>query len=119
MGKSIAIACALALAATSGIAQAQSRRAQEAQETGIAEIHQWVKIGRKTCMLDHFHDGSGSGSTRAEAERAAIKAWAEFTAWEYGTPWGRYSIAASRKADCSRSSGGWTCAVQARPCRPY
>lgn len=90
-----------------------------AQETGIAAIHAWVKVGSKTCMADHFHDGSGTGPTRATAERAAIRSWAEFTAWEYGDPWGRYAIAASKKATCSQESGSWRCAVEARPCRPY
>lgn len=119
MRKSVVGACVLALVGTLGTAEAQSRRGQQAQETGMAQIHQWVKVGRKTCMLDHFHDGSGNGSTRKQAERAAIAAWAEFTAWEYGSPWGRYAIAESKRMDCSQSGGGWSCAVQARPCRPY
>jgi|SoiMetStandDraft_2_1073263.scaffolds.fasta_scaffold230016_1 hypothetical protein len=89
------------------------------RETGIAKIHPWVKVGGKTCMLDHFHDGGGNGHTRAQAERAAIRSWAEFTAWEYGDPWGRYSVAISRKMTCSQTSGSWSCAVKARPCRPY
>lgn len=89
------------------------------QETGIAAIHAWVKVGRKTCMTDHFHDGSGTGPTRATAERAAIRSWTEFTAWEYGDPWGRYSIAASKKATCSEESATWRCAVEARPCRSH
>jgi len=91
--------------------------AAESQETGLAEIHAWVRVGGKTCMLDHFHDGSGTGRTRAQAQRAAIRSWAEFTAWEYGDAWGRYSMAASRKASCSRESGSWRCTVEARPCR--
>ena len=119
MRKSIAGACALAVVATCSIAQAQSRRAVEAEETGVAQIHAWMKVGRKTCMVDHFHDGSGTGPSRKQAERAAITAWSEFTAWEYGTPWGRYTIAESRKMDCSQSGSGWNCAVQARACRPY
>ncbi len=109
---------ALGIALLAGAAVAQ--QSLRAQETGIAEIHSWVKVGRRTCMADHFHDGSGTGPTRAMAERAAVRSWAEFTAWEYGTPWGRYSIAASRKATCSRGeSTTWRCAVEARPCRPY
>lgn len=119
MKKLIAGACALATVVVCAEVQAQSRRAMQAQETGVAEIHQWVRVGRKTCMLDHFHDGSGTGPSRRQAERAAITAWSEFTAWEYGSPWGRYSIAESKKMDCSRSGAGWNCAVQARPCRPY
>jgi hypothetical protein len=113
MRTSLAGACALVLAAALGGERAHS------QETGIAEIHSWVKVGRKTCMLDHFHDGSGRARTRANAQRAAIISWSEFTAWEYGTPWGRYAIAASKKMECERIPEGWRCAVQARPCRPY
>jgi hypothetical protein len=89
------------------------------RETGIAKIHTWTKVDGKTCMLDHFHHGSGNGPTRAQAARTAIRSWAEFTAWEYGDPWGRYSIAARKKMTCSLGSGGWNCAVEARPCRPY
>jgi hypothetical protein len=110
----VASACGLVLVAMlAGNASAQG------DETGIASIHQWVKVGRRTCMLDHFHDGAGNGRTRQQAERAAINSWSEFTAFEYGSIWGRYSVAVSKKMDCSQSSGGWNCAVQARPCRPY
>lgn len=112
-------ATALALALLAGEASARSRQSEASLETGIAAIHSWVKIGRKTCMLDHFHDGSGTGRTRRQAQRAAIGSWRDFTAWEYGDPWGRYSIAASRKMTCSRQSPTWHCAVEARPCRPY
>jgi hypothetical protein len=109
-------AVALAVALCGGAAAGQS---QKAEETGLAGIHAWVKVGRKTCMADHFHDGSGTGPSKPVAERAAIRSWVEFTAWEYGDPWGRYSIAASKKSTCSREAGGWRCAVEARPCRPY
>jgi hypothetical protein len=71
-------AAALCCALAAGRAVAQYSN----EETGIAGIHAWVKIGRKTCMVDHFHDGSGAGPTRTMAERAAIRAWVEFTAWE-------------------------------------
>ena len=120
MKMSIAGVVALAVFAWANTADAQSRRAIEAQETGVAQIHTWVKVGRKTCMLDHFHDGSGTGRTKRDAERAAIVAWSEFTAWEYGPPWGRYTIAESKQATCSQQSpSSWSCAIQARPCRPY
>src|SRR5262245_4607331 len=89
------------------------------RETGVAKIHAWVKVGSKTCMLDHFHDGSGNGPTRAQAERATIRSWADYTAWEYGDAWGRYSVAVSKQMTCSQRSGVWSCAVKARPCRPY
>lgn len=120
MRMSIAGVVALALFSWAGTADAQSKRAMESQETGVAQIHSWVKVGRKTCMLDHFHDGSGTGRNKREAEAAAVRAWADFTVWEYGPPWGRYAIAESRSANCSQQSpSSWSCAVQARPCRPY
>jgi hypothetical protein len=90
----------------------------QAEETGVAEIHTWVKVGRKTCLADHFHSGSGSGSMRPQAEKQAIQSWADFTAWEYGSTWGRYSLAASKKMTCERGDG-WSCYVEARPCRPF
>jgi hypothetical protein len=110
---SVAGACALALVLLLAGSAA-------AEETGVASIHSWVKVGRKTCMLDHFHDGNGNGKTRAQAEKAAIISWTEFTAWEYGSAWGRYALAASKAMQCSQDSPSvWSCHVQARPCRPY
>lgn len=88
-----------------------------AQETGIAAIHAWVKVGRKTCMATHTHDGSGSGKTKKEAERTAVQAWESFTAWEYGSPWARYANSESKKASCDRAmTGEFKCSVNSRPC---
>ena len=115
MKKSAAGACALAVLGL----LAGSAWAQQGAETGVAQIHTWVKVGRKTCMLDHYHDGAGNGASRVLAEKSAIVSWSEFTAWEYGTPWARYTNAVSKTMNCSQSSGGWTCQIQARPCRPY
>lgn len=115
MKKSAAGACALALLGL----LAGDASAQQSAETGVAQIHSWVKVGRKTCLLDHFHSGSGTGSSRAQAEKSAIGSWSDFTAWEYGTPWGRYSNAVSKTMNCSQSGGSWSCQVDARPCRPY
>ena len=103
--------CALALVVVLGVGGVA-----EADDTGFASIHSWVNVGRKTCLADHFHSGSGQGPTRRVAERQAIQSWADYTAWEYGRVWGRYGIAASKKMNCERSSG-WTCFVEARPCR--
>lgn len=114
MKRSLVGACALALA---GVLHAGGPA--QADETGVASIHTWVKVGRKTCLVDHFHNGDGKGTTRAQAERAAITSWAEFTAWEYGDSWARYSIAASKKVTCSRDGSNWSCALEARPCRPF
>jgi hypothetical protein len=69
MKKALGLACALAAGVVVSIAPAQ------AQETGLAGMHSWARIGGRVCMLDHFHDGFGSGPTRAAAQRAAIQAW--------------------------------------------
>jgi hypothetical protein len=87
------------------------------QDTGLASLHDWVRIGGKTCMADHFHDGSGSGPTRGIAQAAAVRAWQDFTAWEYGGRWGSYGNAISRSVRCSGVRGYVSCSVSARPCR--
>lgn len=101
-------ALALALVSMPGAGHAQD---------GLAGMHTWARIGGRTCMADHFHDGSGSGTTRAAAARNAIQAWQSFTAWEYSARWARYGSAVSRKLTCSGSRGSFSCNVSARPCR--
>jgi len=88
-------------------------------ETGLANIHEQRREGNRICMSSHFHHGSSSGQkSRKEAEAQAIRDWAGFTAWEYGSIWGRYSLAASKNMTCSDSGSTWSCHVEARPCRP-
>ena len=88
-----------------------------AQDMGLASMHTWVRVGGRVCMLDHFHDGSGSGSTRAAAQRAAIQSWTDFTAWEYGRRWGSWGASVSKKMGCSGGGGSYSCSVSSRPCR--
>jgi hypothetical protein len=88
-----------------------------AQDTGLAGMHTWVRVGGRTCLLDHFHDGSGSGPTRAAAQRAAMMAWSDFTAFEYGGRWGSYGAAVSKRMGCSGGPGNYSCSTSARPCR--
>jgi hypothetical protein len=83
---------------------------------GLASMHAWLKVGGKTCMADHFHDGQGTGATKAQAQAAAQRAWVDFTAWEYGRRWARWQLAASKTGSCSGSSGNVSCNVSARPC---
>ena len=89
-----------------------------ASETGMASIHQWRKVGRKTCMADHSHNGSGSGGTRAQAERSAIAHWADFTSLEYGSSWASFGNAIGKQMSCNGGSG-WSCSLDATPCRPW
>lgn len=89
-----------------------------AQQTGVAGIHAWVPVGRnKTCLATHFHNGTGTGKTKKDAERAAIRNWESFTAWEYGDSWGRFSISETKTINCDRTtSSEFSCQVSSRPC---
>ena len=90
-----------------------------ADETGLASIHDWRKEAGKICMSDHFHDGAGSGDSRKAAEAKAIASWQSFTIFEYGTTWGSYKLAGSKKMDCTENGPKqWSCAVTARACKP-
>jgi hypothetical protein len=108
---------AFACAGVLGLVLGVSAGAAQAQETGLAAMHDMVRVGGKTCMTDHFHDGVGMGASRAQAQRAAIQSWIDFTAFEYGGRWGRYSIAASKSMSCSGGGGSYSCSTSARPCR--
>ena len=88
-----------------------------AQAQGMDELHSKVRVGGRLCMADHFHDGSGSGPTRAAAQRAAVAAWVDFTAWEYGGRWGSYGASVSKRMGCSGGPGNYSCTVSSRPCR--
>jgi hypothetical protein len=89
-----------------------------ADETGFASAHTWRKERGMNCMADHWHYGNSTPQpTKAKAQRDAISSWQSFTAFEYGSNWARWGKAGSKKASCSNSAGGWTCNVEARPCR--
>lgn len=108
----------LALVLSAVAATSVAVPATNAAETGLAAMHSLRREGGRLCMSDHWHYGSsGSQSSRAAAQRAAIASWQDFTDLEYGRSWARFSRAASRKMGCSNSSGGWTCDAEARPCR--
>jgi hypothetical protein len=111
MRKSLVCAGALALVLSMPAGTVQ------AQGTGLDELHSKVRVGGRLCMADHFHDGSGTGSTRARAQAAAIRAWIDFTAWEYGSRWGSYGAALSKRMSCSGGPGNFSCSTSARPCR--
>jgi hypothetical protein len=89
-----------------------------ADETGMAGIHAWKKVGKKTCMVDHYHDGSGSGTTQKLAELAAVRSWISFTDLEYGSDWADFRLAISKSMKCSREDvARWTCRTEAIACR--
>jgi hypothetical protein len=89
-----------------------------ADETGLASMHDWVRIGRKVCYAEHTHYASSNGHrSKRAALNAAIKDWQEFTAFEYGTSWAYFRRASAKRRACSRQASGWSCSIQARPCK--
>jgi hypothetical protein len=88
-----------------------------ADDTGLAYSHTLRKEGGKLCMADHYHSGTGAGRTKAAARSAAIRSWADFTNFEYGTAWARFSRAASQSTRYTKAEKGWSADVDARPCR--
>ncbi len=88
-----------------------------ADQTGFAAMHNQARVGGKMCMTDHYHYGSGSGSTKAAAQKDAIASWQSFTDFEYGSDWARFSKAVGKRISCSKSTSGVDCQVEARPCR--
>lgn len=68
-------------------------------------------------MESHTHDGTGTGKTKKDAERAAILSWESFTIWEYGEHWGRYSASESKQSTCEKAADkSFSCHVNSRPC---
>ncbi len=100
-----------------GFSAALSTTAVNASETGFAGIHDWRKEAGKTCLVDHFHYGSGTGSTKKAALGNAIASWSSFTVLEYGSTWGRYTLAAGKVTNCGQTGGGWTSNIRARACK--
>lgn len=89
-----------------------------ADDTGVAgALHGFKRIGNKTCLDGHFHDGSGIGASQKIAISDAVKNWQGFTAFEYGSDWSAYGNAVSKSATCDRGSSSFTCQVSAIPCK--
>ncbi|MGE0023097.1 MAG: hypothetical protein AB7S70_05625 [Hyphomicrobium sp.] len=111
MRKMCAVRTALAVAACAWIGPAW------ADQTGFADMHTQARVGGKMCMIDHWHYGNGEGRTKAAAQRDAIGSWQSFTDFEYGSDWARFNKAVAKKISCSQSGSGFSCQVEARPCR--
>jgi hypothetical protein len=107
-----ALVKALAAAAVVCAVSAPAR----ADDTGFAYVHDLRKEGGKTCFTDHYHYGSGSGATKAAAQKDAIASWVSFTDFEYGSDWAHFSRAAGKSVSCS-GGGSVSCQIEARPCK--
>lgn len=107
-----------AVLAVSIIVAAAGAGPAKSDETGFASMHEWKRVGKLICFVDHAHYGSSAGHRdKKSATAAAIKDWAGFTAFEYGTTWANFNKATGKKIGCTQSSGGWGCEIEARPCR--
>jgi hypothetical protein len=103
--------CVLAALLMAGVAPAV------ADESGLASMHSWQKVGGRTCMTDHEHDGSGTGHTLDVAMRSAIKSWESFTDLEYGSDWASYANSVGKRVSCGRGISDFSCQISSRPCR--
>jgi hypothetical protein len=89
-----------------------------ADDTGFAtSTHDVRHEGGRLCILAHNHGGSGTGGTKGVALVAAMKAFYDSTASEYGSDWASWSKAASKQVTYAKTSDGWSASVLARPCK--
>jgi hypothetical protein len=89
-----------------------------ADDTGFASIHSLGRVGGRMCFLDHSHGGSSSGQrSRQAAQAVAVQSWYAYTAGEYGSDWAHIGKAVKRRMNCQQSSSGWSCDLDATPCK--
>jgi len=101
------------LAAVAGFAASSA----QADNTGFDSIHGKIRVGGRVCFDGHSHGGSGSGASRKVAEMRAVSSWYDYTAGEYGSDWANIHKAIKKSMRCSQSGAGWSCDVEATPCR--
>ena len=66
----------------------------------------------------HLHYGaSDSMSTKKSARRDAIASWVSFVDLEYGSAWANFKNARYKSISCRNQEAGWSCNVEANPCR--
>lgn len=106
-----------ALFALAGVFSLATTAGAFADDTGLAYSHDLRKEGGRLCMSDHYHSGSGEGRSKNAARSAAIRSWADFTNFEYGSAWARFSAAASSSTRYTKADPGWSANIEARPCR--
>jgi len=89
-----------------------------ADETGLDVIHAERREGKRLCFTDHFHYGNGNSSvSRNAAIGDAVASWQSFTALEYGSSWGDWRKAGSKKIACGKNGAQWSCQIEGRPCK--
>ncbi len=74
----------------------------------------------KECKPGHWHYGGSNGAFKSKkaAMRDAIRSWASFTNFEYGSAWAFFKLAANKGSKCEKEVGNrWRCSVEGRPCK--
>ncbi len=74
----------------------------------------------KECKPGHWHYGASNGAFKGKkvAMRDAIRSWASFTDFEYGSAWAFFRLAADKSSKCEKEVGNrWRCSVEGRPCK--
>ena len=112
----------LTLLATAAEAASPQRRAGAPlalpQDGSLLALHDLRREGNLVCIVGHTHTGSSVGMpSRKAAEVAAMRNWAEFTGWEYGSHWGNPSLSANKSMQCSGLGNKHSCDFESRPCR--
>lgn len=77
-------------------------------------------MAAKECKPGHWHYGASNGAFKSKraAMRDAIRSWASFTDFEYGSAWAFFRLAADKGSKCEKEVGNrWRCSVEGRPCK--
>lgn len=96
---------------------ADAKTQRFAKVTGLAQMHDFRVERGRLCMIDHTHYGTSENvATKVKAKRAAIVSWERFTDLEYGPRFASYRLSRSKKMECEKDAGGWSCSAESRPC---
>ncbi len=87
--------------------------------TAQQTLHDEVRVGKFSCMTDHYHFGSSKGMTsKKAAEAEAIASWSSFVDFEYGSAYASWKASVGKSVDCANDSSGlWGCTISSRVCR--
>ncbi len=90
----------------------------QAGSSGLVSLHTLKRVNNRLCMDGHFHYGADSSPvSKAAALANAKRKWASFVVLEYGTDWGRFSLATAKGGTCTGTKGSYHCSVEASPCK--
>ena len=92
--------------------------ATPALSNALANMHTLKPVNGKLCMVNHPHyRESGTYRTKAQAQARVIRAWENYTRFEYGRAWARYDLSIKKNMTCVTGAGGTSCTLVAHPCR--